>query len=111
MGKTELAYEFAMRNKDNFDAIFWVRANEPAKLDQCFVDMSVKLGLETAQDATNQIISRSLVKGWLANPIKGDPAAAVAADISLIASGVNDASWLLIFDNADGPKLLGRLLA
>jgi len=105
MGKTELAAEFALRNTDNFDAIFWVRADEPAKLDQCFVDMSVKLGLETAEEATNQVISRSLVKGWLANPVKGNTT--IAEDISSTASGGNDASWLLIFDNADDPKLLG----
>lgn len=108
MGKTELASEFALRNKDtgNFDAIFWVRADEPAKLDQCFVDISVKLGLEKAEDASNQIISRSLVKGWLANPIKGGNTA-VTEDISSTASGDIYASWLLIFDNADDPKLLG----
>ncbi|KAK4251422.1 hypothetical protein C7999DRAFT_37745 [Corynascus novoguineensis] len=105
MGKTELAAEFALRNTDKFDAIFWIRADEPAKLDQCFVDMSVKLGLERAEEATNQIISRSLVKGWLANPVKGS--ATIAEDISSIASDGNEASWLLIFDNADDPKLLG----
>ncbi|KAL2200742.1 tetratricopeptide repeat domain-containing protein [Corynascus similis CBS 632.67] len=105
MGKTELAAEFALRNTDKFDAIFWIRADEPAKLDQCFVDMSVKLGLERPEEATNQIISRSLVKGWLANPVKGS--ATIAEDISSIASDGNEASWLLIFDNADDPKLLG----
>ncbi|KAJ5920926.1 hypothetical protein N7466_009252 [Penicillium verhagenii] len=105
MGKTELAAEFALRNTENFDAIFWVRADEPAKMDQCFVDISVKLGLETADEATNQIISRSLVKGWLANPVKVNTT--IAEDISSTASGGNDASWLLIFDNADDPKILG----
>ncbi|GKT43468.1 uncharacterized protein ColSpa_03649 [Colletotrichum spaethianum] len=105
MGKTEIASEFASRNRDNFDAIFWVRADEPAKLDQCFLDISVKLGLETAEEATNQIVSRSLVKGWLANPVKGDTT--ITEDISSTASGGNDASWLLIFDNADDPRLLG----
>ncbi|KAJ5720962.1 uncharacterized protein N7483_008896 [Penicillium malachiteum] len=105
MGKTELAAEFALRNKENFDAIFWVHADEPAKLDQCFVDISIELGLETAEEATNQIISRSLVKGWLANPIKSSTT--IAEDISSTASSGNDALWLLIFENADDPKLLG----
>ncbi len=105
MGKTELATEFALRHRDKFDAIFWVRADEPAKLDQCFVDISIKLGLETAEEANNQIVSRSLVRGWLANPVKGN--ATITEDISSIASSGMDASWLLIFDNADDPKLLG----
>lgn len=105
MGKTEIAIQFALQNEDAFDAIFWVRADEPAKLDECFMNISVKLGLETAAEATNQVVSRSLVKGWLANPSKGEPT--YIDEVGSTASGDNAASWLLIFDNADDPKLLG----
>ena len=34
LGKTSIATEFAFRHVDDFDAIFWVRADEVAKLGQ-----------------------------------------------------------------------------
>ncbi|KAJ8130476.1 hypothetical protein O1611_g3151 [Lasiodiplodia mahajangana] len=104
VGKTEIARQFALRFKDSFDAVFWVQADETAKLDRCFQEISVKLGLESADQAHSQVVSRSIVKGWLANPTKGDIAA--NADISSHGSPNENASWLIIFDNADDPKLL-----
>lgn len=105
IGKTEIALEFALRFKDFFDAIFWVQADETAKLDRCFQDISVKLGLETADEAQSQVVSRSVLKGWLANPTKGD--LVTDADVNPATSLNKDASWLVIFDNADDPTLLG----
>ncbi|KAI1121517.1 P-loop containing nucleoside triphosphate hydrolase protein [Nemania abortiva] len=98
VGKTEIAMEFALRFKSSFDAVFWVRADETAKLDKCFQDISVKLGLESADQAHSQVVSRSILKEWLADPTKGDVAAANV--------DINSASWLMIFDNADDPMLL-----
>ena len=34
MGKTEIANEFTFRNKEAFDAVFWMRADETAKLGE-----------------------------------------------------------------------------
>ncbi|KAI0858271.1 hypothetical protein F4860DRAFT_486771 [Xylaria cubensis] len=106
VGKTEIALEFALKYKDAFDAVFWVHADEPAKLDECFQDISIKLGLQTAEEATNQVVSRSLVKGWLANPTRED-VAVDDADITSNISVDNGASWLIVFDNADDPKVIG----
>ncbi|KAI0454274.1 hypothetical protein F5B21DRAFT_524948 [Xylaria acuta] len=105
VGKTEVAMEFALRFKNSFDAIFWIHSDETAKLDECFQNISVRLGLETADEAHSQVVSRSIVKGWLANPTKTDIDTDV--DINPITSPDKDASWLIIFDNADDPKLLG----
>jgi ATP/maltotriose-dependent transcriptional regulator MalT len=33
IGKTSIAIEFAFRQKDKFDAVFWVRAEDTAKLE------------------------------------------------------------------------------
>ncbi|KAI8951757.1 tetratricopeptide repeat domain-containing protein [Xylaria longipes] len=105
VGKTEIAMEFALRFKDSFDAIFWVHADETAKMDKCFQDISVKLDLEAADEAHSQIVSRSLLKGWLASPTKNDIDTDV--DINPVTSTDKDLTWLMIFDNADDPKLLG----
>jgi hypothetical protein len=103
VGKTHIAFEFAIRHKDEFDAIFWVQADEPAKLDECFQRISVRLGLETSEEAKNQVVSRNLVKGWLSNPIKVDLS---DNDRATTPTGSKEASWLLIFDNADDPRIL-----
>lgn len=34
VGKTSIAIEYAFSRQDMFDAIFWIRADEPAKLEQ-----------------------------------------------------------------------------
>lgn len=36
IGKTEVAREFARRHRESFDAVFWVVADEIAKLDHYF---------------------------------------------------------------------------
>lgn len=105
VGKTEIAMEFALRYKNSFDAVFCVHADEAAKLDKCFQDISVKLGLETADKAHSQVVSRSILKGWLANPTKGD--VTTDANINPTTSLNTYASWLMVFDNADDPMLLG----
>ncbi|KAJ5129351.1 uncharacterized protein N7515_005390 [Penicillium bovifimosum] len=46
IGKTEIAREFARRHKDSFDAVFWVVADEVAKLDYHYQQISLALGLE-----------------------------------------------------------------
>lgn len=49
-------------------------------------------------DARDPVVTRDLVKGWLANPLKtADPRDDGATD---------HASWLLVFDNADFPEEL-----
>ena len=93
LGKTEIATEFALRYKEKFDAVFWIRADGVAKMDACFSNIAVRLGLEDQVDSTNQVVSRELVKGWLSNPWKM---------ISIEGRSTRTtASWLIIFDNAD----------
>ncbi|KAK1751457.1 hypothetical protein QBC47DRAFT_391863 [Echria macrotheca] len=101
IGKTEIAREFARRHKGSFDAIFWVTADEIAKLDHHYQQISLALGLEDPAECKSQVVSREIVKGWLSNPRK-----------ELSGSGLQsgdaeaEATWLLIFDNADNPMNL-----
>lgn len=93
LGKTEIATEFALRHREDFDAIFWIRAEGVAKMDACFSNMALRLGLEDQVDNTNQVVSRELVKGWLSNPWK---MTAIEGR-----STRTTATWLVVFDNAD----------
>jgi hypothetical protein len=79
VGKTELALHYTHTRKKNFDAVFWVRADESLRLAQEFAHLSVTLGLESREDC-NWAVSRNLVLGWLAS---------------------TERTWLLVFDNAN----------
>lgn len=102
IGKTEIAQEFATAFKDEFDAVFWVTSDEIAKVDNRFQQISIELGLEEAADSKSHVVSRELVKGWLSKPRKSF----ATDDDSQSTSALNEASWLLIFDNADDPYIL-----
>lgn len=101
MGKTEIAREFCRRHKTTFDAVFWVVADEAAKLDHQYQKISLALGLEEPSECKSQAVSRELVKRWLADPQRSAPGNASTAPEEQLA-----ATWLLIFDNADDPNIL-----
>jgi tetratricopeptide (TPR) repeat protein len=100
MGKTQLSAAFVSQNRDKFDAIFWVHADDYNKLSQGFQNIAVELGLveETSADAKDISFTREIVKQWLLNPLKdfrdaGKPNAP-------------QASWLLVFDGVENPDVL-----
>jgi hypothetical protein len=100
MGKTQIATQFVHRHKEDFDAIFWLHADEPAVLAGEFAHVAVELGLvpEASQEANNFVVARDLVIGWLTKPLK-----------TYKNSGrtpLEEASWLLVFDNVSDPDEL-----
>lgn len=99
MGKTEIAQEFAISYREDFDAIFWVQADEIAKVNQSYQHISTELGLEESSQSRSEVISRELVKGWLSNPWRGNTAGKSFNPSS-------EVNWLVIFDNADDPMIL-----
>ncbi|OBR14340.1 Tetratricopeptide repeat domain-containing protein [Colletotrichum higginsianum IMI 349063] len=103
IGKTEIAREFARRHKDSFDAVFWVVADEVAKLDHHYQQISLALGLENPSECKSQVVSRETVKGWLSNPQKH-----LSGSDEVVQPGQarSEATWLLVFDNADDPMML-----
>ncbi|KAF4763630.1 hypothetical protein HAV15_001053 [Penicillium sp. str.  len=103
IGKMEIAREFARRHKDSFDAVFWVVADEIAKLDHHYQQISLALGLEDLSECKSQVVSREIVKVWLSNPRKHVPR---SDDSVQPGDDSSEATWLLIFDNADDPKIL-----
>ncbi|EER42224.1 tetratricopeptide repeat domain-containing protein [Histoplasma capsulatum H143] len=103
IGKTEIAREFSRRYKTSFDAVFWVVADEIAKLDHHHQQISLALGLEDPSECKSQVVSREIVKGWLSNPRKQF---LDSDEFTQTGSSKSEATWLLIFDNADDPMIL-----
>lgn len=105
IGKTEIAREFSRRHKASFDAVFWVAADEIAKLDHHYQKISSTLGLEDSSECKSQVVSREIVKGWLSNPRRH-----LSGSDEYIEPGQarSEATWLLIFDNADDPIILAN---
>jgi tetratricopeptide (TPR) repeat protein len=83
IGKTQTAVEYAYRYRDDYNAVFWVRADTVLELSSSFVEIAQLLNLPQ-KDAENQDEVVQAVKLWLSR----------------------NESWLLIFDNADQPDLL-----
>ena len=99
LGKTELALEFAHSRQHHFDAVFWLHADTPGKLELDFADIAVKLGLEDAKEPRDLVISRETTKGWLSKPTK-------LLDQKHDTVGQTEASWLIVLDNADDPDIV-----
>ncbi|EED21629.1 conserved hypothetical protein [Talaromyces stipitatus ATCC 10500] len=103
MGKTQVANEYAITHMDTYEAILWVDAEEPTTLMDEFSQLAEHLGLvlEGSPDARDQALTRELVKGWLAKPVRSYNRTDNSA--------VEEVPWLLVFDNVNNPDLLSDL--
>ena len=83
IGKTQTAVEYAYRYRREYGAVFWVRSETFTELTTGFVEIARRLDLpqKDAQDPNDTVAA---VKRWLEQ----------------------QSDWLLIFDNADAPKLV-----
>lgn len=62
LGKSEVALEFAHRQQMNFDATFWIPANDIAKMRQSFGRIPPQLKLGEAAPETDPHMSREIAK-------------------------------------------------
>ena len=71
VGKTKTALQYVNKFRQNYDAIFWISADNSIKLTQDFLEVSKRLQLspnvENAQDA---VAAMSKVKTWLSTTSK-----------------------------------------
>lgn len=101
MGKTQLANEFVLTHTEIYEAIFWVHAEEATTLADEFSRLATDLGLvlEGSADARDQVVSRELLKGWLAKPMRS---------YNRTGNSDEDVSWLLVFDDVNDANLLSE---
>ncbi|KAJ0413768.1 hypothetical protein BJY00DRAFT_296307 [Aspergillus carlsbadensis] len=104
IGKTEIAVEFVTTRKHQFDAVFWVHADNEVKLAENFNAIAAKLGLVSEIDEGNSVVSRDRLLEWLNHASKSGRGASSEDDILT----EELANWLLVFDNADDPGVLAE---
>ena len=81
VGKTQLALEYAYAHAGDFDLVWWLRAEEPATLLEDYAALAEPIGIAKAGEG----------------------------DLAAVADAVRQAlsrldRWLLVFDNATGPR-------
>jgi tetratricopeptide (TPR) repeat protein len=82
IGKTQTAVEFAYRHREEYQAVFFVRAESAGDLVSGFADIASRLGI--AGEEQDQNAAAQAARQWLETR----------------------ENWLLILDNADEPALL-----
>ena len=87
VGKTQLAIEYAWRYHTDYSHIWWVRAETPATLVSDFASLARKLP-DAVRDGVADADAAAAALNWLRR----------------------NSGWLLVLDNASGPKELGDYL-
>jgi tetratricopeptide (TPR) repeat protein len=90
VGKTELAVEYLHQYRDEYEIVWWIRAEHHDRVRDALVSLAQRLearpaGMETSRDQT------------------------IAAVLNALAAGVRP-NWLLVYDNAVQPLDLQRYL-
>ncbi|HYV07935.1 MAG TPA: FxSxx-COOH system tetratricopeptide repeat protein, partial [Blastocatellia bacterium] len=83
VGKTQLAIEYAYRHGGDYDAVWWVRSEDPTTLASEYAGLAARLDLPE-KDAAEQRVIVEAVKEWLRK----------------------NRGWLLVFDNAEDVQLV-----
>jgi hypothetical protein len=71
VGKTQIALQYANRNRERFKVILWVAADSTISIEQSFLDIARNLGLAmTNEDIPDAVTAMLKVKSWLAKSRK-----------------------------------------
>ncbi|MGH9845917.1 MAG: hypothetical protein ACREEM_45005 [Blastocatellia bacterium] len=87
MGKTQTAIEYAYRHAAEYDAVWWIRAENNVSLAADYAALAQDLGLPE-REAREQTVVVAAVRRWLNAHTR----------------------WLLVFDNAERPEELREFL-
>jgi Tfp pilus assembly protein PilF len=87
VGKTQLAARYARERRDDYDVVWWLRAEQPATVRADLAALGGRLGLPEASGSDEQPAVDATL-GWLEH----------------------NGRWLVVFDNAPGPDAIAGLL-
>src|SRR5450432_195555 len=101
MGKSSVATEYIHQHKGEYDAIFWIQADNDNSIAESFGQISKELEILNPSEKNDLVVSHSMAMEWLQNPIMQSP-----SDGESQTPIFPLAKWLLIFDNADDLDIL-----
>ena len=81
MGKTQLALEYIYQYKNEYNAVFWINAQDPTTIDNSYAGLRQLLELKIKPNA-DQYLIKEKIREWFRFNEK----------------------WLLVFDNVEHPK-------
>jgi tetratricopeptide (TPR) repeat protein len=90
VGKTEIAAEYAHRFRDDYDLVWWIRAEQADTIINALIALGQQLSLPDFR-AEERDYSAGVV-------------------IAALSQGQPYANWLLIFDNATNAELIGKYI-
>ena len=96
-GKTQIACHFVNSHEAEYDAIFWIRADDVDKLWIAYEEISNELGLRSIGDARDMLARRDILKSWLAH---------CSTSPSSNQQITRRVRWLIVFENVENPDLL-----
>lgn len=105
IGKTETTRDFVIQNEANFDAVFFVVADQKEKLNQQYTEIATQLGIVEPRSNPDPEMDRESLKLWLENPVKTLDDSNESS-IRATESSEDKARWLLILDNVETVNLL-----
>ena len=92
VGKTQTAIEFTHRYKDDYDMMFWVRADEKIELHRTFGAIGRKLRIFDTEDVDRPKVER--IQDWLRTTGSCFTLSETPRVLKML-----DKKWLLVFDN------------
>jgi hypothetical protein len=98
IGKTEIAIEYLYSRLSHFDMTIWIYSDTTEKIGTQFLAIAKEHGLERVTETMDVVEARDIVKAWLAGPS--------GYRISKGQRQKANATWLIVFDNADDPDIL-----
>jgi hypothetical protein len=101
IGKSSICLEYVHLRKEEYEAVFWVQADNNNSIAESFGQIAKELRMLNSSEKSDLVVSHNMVMEWLLNPVKQS-----SSDCESKTPLSPLAKWLIVFDNADDLDVL-----